>query len=191
MKVIAFSGNSNTGKSTAIQFLYDYMQKHSPDKKVLLMNESARTYIDQQGGVVDDVDAFQLYVYQQETKRLKRLQELRKSGEYDLVLIDRTAWDGMIYSYWNMMNGTMGAIRFSDHPYNGLAISKKLYDHVVFFTTPIKKDSRFDHYNNEYINQLFTLSITYFYGEKVLTYTNNVFFQNNFENAILSNILDM
>jgi molybdopterin-guanine dinucleotide biosynthesis protein len=48
-KIIAFSGNSNTGKSTAIHMLYDQFSARYPEKKIKIFDETARQYIDAHG----------------------------------------------------------------------------------------------------------------------------------------------
>lgn len=50
MKIIAFSGNSNTGKTTAIHFLRDFLLARNPELRIQLFHESAREYIEAHGG---------------------------------------------------------------------------------------------------------------------------------------------
>jgi thymidylate kinase len=186
--IVAFSGNSNTGKTSAMRFVYDYYAEHHPEQKILLLGESAREYIEAHGGMIDNQRNFQSYVFQQEIARLDHLQQLRETDEYDIVCIDRTTMDGMIYSYWNMISGYLGAIDFVEDHYVLVERSKELYDQVIFFSTPIHVDRRFENYNNDHINAIFEHSIKWFYGDKVTTYTNNIFFQDNREQNIFGTI---
>jgi len=90
-KIIVFSGNSNTGKTTAINFLYDTFTQRYPEKKVKKIHESARIYIDQHGGGnIEDVHEFERFIINEETKRLKDLAKIKQQHEYDLIFIDRT-----------------------------------------------------------------------------------------------------
>lgn len=187
-KIVSFSGNSNTGKTTAMYFVRDYYAQYHPEQRVLLLGESAREYIEAHGGMIDNQRNFQSHVFQKEIARLEYLADLRKTGEYDVVCIDRTTMDGMIYSYRNIISGYLGALDFTDDHHAMIAASKELYDHVIFFSTPIHIDSRFENYNNEHINAVFEHSIKRFYGDKVATYTNNIFFQDNREQNIFGNI---
>ncbi len=190
MKIIAFSGNSNTGKTTAIHFLRDFLLARNPELRIQLFHESAREYIEAHGGWgIDDMHDFERYVFQCETKRIQELQDAKEKQRYDYAFIDRTTLDCFIYSYWNLVHGDLEVIDYTHGSTNLLAQSKEVYDHVVFFTTPIKKDSRFDIYNNEHINAIFQHSIHSLYQDKVITYTNNMFFQDNLENTVLGDIM--
>jgi hypothetical protein len=131
---------------------------------------------------------FQTYIFRQEVARLHEIERMARQDEYDLVFIDRTAMDGMIYSYRNIISGEMERMDFASNHYELISLSKQLYDHVVFFTTPIHIDKRFANYNNEHINAIFEHSIKWFYGDRVTTYTNNIFFQDNRENTLFGNI---
>lgn len=191
-KIIAFSGNSNTGKSTAIHMLYEQFSARYPHKKIKIFDETARKYIDAHGWwAIADVHDFETFIINEETKRLQELQEIRLHKSYDMVFIDRTGLDAIIYSYWNLINGNISRIDYVPDYHTVLAQGRELYDHVVFFTTPIKVDNRFPIYNNEHINAVFEHSVRFRYGEKVITYTNNIFFQDNIESTIFWNIFEM
>ncbi len=191
-KIIAFSGNSNTWKTSAIHYLKDHYGAKHPDLKIHLLHETAREFINENGGwIVEDVHAFEKYIIDQEIKRMETLEKIKKDQLYDLVFIDRTAMDPIIYSYWNMVNGSLDRIDFVDNFQDILQRSKIVYDHVVFFTTPIKIDNRFPIYNNEHINAIFEHTIRYWYKEIVLVYTNNIYFQDNVAGTIFANLFDM
>jgi hypothetical protein len=189
MKIIAFSGNSNTGKTTAIHFLRDFLLARNPEVRIQLFQESAREYIlAHGGGGIDNMHDFERYIFQCETKRIAELIEAKEKQSYDYAFIDRTTLDCFIYSYRNLVHGDLEVIDYTHGSTALLAQSKEVYDHVVFFTTPIKKDSRFDIYNNDHINAIFEHSIHSLYKEKVITYTNNMFFQDNLESTVLGDI---
>lgn len=191
-KVIAFSGNSNTGKTSAIHFLHDSFIKKDPSKKIKIFHETAREYIDTHGGgEIKDVHAFECFIIEQEIHRLREIQQIKKNNTYDLVFIDRTSLDPIIYSYRNLINGNINRIDYVDNYQEVLTLSQSIYDHVVFFTTPIKIDNRFPIYNNDHINAIFEHSIRYRYSKNVIIYTNNIFFQDNLESTIFGNIFDM
>jgi len=191
-KIIVFSGNSNTGKTTAINFLYDTFTQRYPEKKVKKIHESARIYIDQHGGGnIEDVHEFERFIINEETKRLKDLAKIKQQHEYDLIFIDRTWLDAVIYSYRNLINGNITWIDYVSNYHEILVQGRELYDHVIFFTTPIKQDNRFPIYNNEHINAVFEHSIRFWYGEKVIVYTNNIFFQDNLKSTIFGNIFEL
>lgn len=156
------------------------------------IEESARVYINQHGGgPIDDVHAFETFIIQEEIKRLQELATIKEQQTYDLIFIDRTGLDAVIYSYRNLINGNISRIDYVANYHNILLQGRELYDRVIFFTTPIKEDSRFPIYNNEHINAVFEHSIRFRYGEKVIIYTNNIFFQDNLESTIFSNIFDL
>jgi AAA domain len=191
-KIIAFSWNSNTGKSTAIHMLYEQFSHRYPNKKIKIFEETAREYIDAHGWwMIDDVHDFETYIINQETKRLEELKLIKETKSHDLVFIDRTGLDAIIYSYRNLINGNIARIDYVENYHSVLQSWKQLYDFVVFFTTPIKIDRRFPIYNNEHINAIFEHSVRFWYEEKVITYTNNIFFQDNIESTIFWNIFDM
>jgi len=142
------------------------------------MNETAREYIDANWwGKVDDVHAMQVFIAGLEKKRIERMKEIKEKNLADLVFVDRTAMDCMVYTYWNLINNNLNKVDFFEEYHQVLTDSRDVYDKIVFFTTPIKIDNRFPIYNNEHINKVFEHSFKFFYGEKVITYTNNIFFQ--------------
>ncbi len=190
-KIIAFSGNSNTGKTSAINYLKDHYGTLHPELKIHLLGETAREYIELHNWVVDDVHAFEEYIIAREQERLAELKSIKENNTYDLVFIDRTSLDAIIYSYRNLINGDLHRIDYVQDYDPILKLSKSLYDNVVFFTTPIKVDSRFPIYNNEHINAIFEHSIRYYYDPKVIVYTNNIFFQDNIQQTIFGNLFDL
>lgn len=191
-KIIVFSGNSNTGKTTAINFLYEKFVTEYPNKKVVKMHESAREFINQQeGGIIKDVHEFETFIIQEESKRLQDLKDIKEHNTYDFVFIDRTWLDAIIYSYWNLINGNINRIDYVHDYHQILTTGRDLYDRVIFFTTPIKIDKRFPIYNNEHINAVFEHSVRFRYGDKVIIYTNNIFFQDNLESTIFGNIFEL
>lgn len=171
--------------------LYEQFSHRYPEKKIKIFEETARVYIDAHGWVIDDVHDFETFIIKQESGRVEELMHIKESKSYDLVFIDRTGLDAVIYSYRNLINGNIDRIDYVKNYSTILTTGKQLYDHVVFFTTPIKIDRRFPIYNNDHINAVFENSIRFFYEEKVMIYTNNIFFQDNIESTIFWNIFEM
>lgn len=191
-KIIVFAWNSNTWKTTAIHYLKERYGKLHPDIRIELMNETAREYIDAHWWwLVEDVHAMQVFIAGLEKKRIERMKEIKEKNLADLVFVDRTAMDCMVYTYWNLVNNNLNRVDFFDDYHKVLCDSRDVYDKIVFFTTPIKIDNRFPIYNNEHINKVFEHTFKYFYGDKVITYTNNIFFQDNIESTIFGNLFDM
>lgn len=122
---------------------------------------------------------------------MEELQEIKKNNRRDLIFIDRTTLDPVIYSYRNLVNGNISNIDYLQDYFPLLTLSKQLYDHVVFFTTPIKVDTRFPIYNNEHINKVFEHTVRWRYDDKVIIYTNNIFFQDNIEATIFADIFSI
>ena len=171
--------------------LYDQFSARYPDKKIKIFDETARQYIDAHGWVIEDVHDFETFIIKQETERLQELTHIKETQSYDLVFIDRTWLDAIIYSYRNLINGNISRIDYVENYHEILAQGKALYDNVVFFTTPIKIDSRFAIYNNEHINAIFEHSIRFWYAHKVIIYPNNISFQDNIESTIFWNLFDI
>ena len=82
---------------------------------------------------------FQENIFYREVARTKRIEENRDN--YDLILVDRTRVDQLAYLVFNTING---AIK-SDAPQYSLP---NVYDHVMYFTVPIKKNTAFKQYND-------------------------------------------
>lgn len=171
--------------------LYEQFSVRYPEKKIKIFDETARQYIDAHGWVIEDVHDFETFIIKQETDRLKELTHIKAQKSYDLVFIDRTGLDAIIYSYRNLINGNISRIDYVENYHKILAQGKTLYDNVVFFTTPIKIDSRFAIYNNEHINAIFEHSIRFWYEHKVIIYPNNISFQDNIESTIFWNLFDI
>lgn len=189
--VIAFAGNSNTGKSSAIRFLQQQFTDRWHALTVKIFEETARHYIDAHDWIIDDIHDFETHIIHAETQRLQELEEIKNNELYDFVFIDRTGLDAIIYSYRNLIVWNLSRIDYVENYHPVLQKGKELYDYVVFFTTPIKIDNRFPIYNNEHINAVFEHTMRFWYGEKVIIYTNNIFFQDNIQSTIFGNLFSM
>lgn len=183
-KTIAFTWNSNTWKTTAVQDMLKYYTEAWYKVKVLW--ETAREYIDQFWEITD-LKKFEQFIANKEIERIEELIWLLARNEYDYIFVDRTSLDICIYSYWNMISWNLENIDYLDNYQRVLRRSNILYDFVVLFDTPIKTDSRFDIYNNDSINQMFKLSINYFYWDRVITFTNNIEFSERFSESLFAN----
>lgn len=190
-KVIVFCWNSNTWKTSALAYIGWTYAKRYPDKKILILEESARKYINLQDdtSVVNDVHEFERFVTDHERERLHELKRIVEEWRYDCVCIDRSMVDCLIYSYRNMINGALDRIDYVKWYHDLVMQSREIYSNVVYFTTPIKEDNRFPIYNNEHINAIFQHTIQYIYWEKVLTYSNNIEFQALLEWSLFDEIL--
>jgi len=146
-KIIVFAGNSNTGKTSAIHYLKERYWALHPEIRIELMHETAREYIDAHWwGMIDDPHAMQTFVAWLEKKRVERMKEIKEKNLADLVFVDRTAMDCMVYTYWHLINNNFSRVDFFDDYHQVLTDSRDVYDKIVFFTTPIKIDNRFPIY---------------------------------------------
>lgn len=178
MKIIVFSGNANTGKTTALEVCKQQLLKNNAKANIKIFEETARIYLNTHTAPID-IYEFQKYIRTQEQLRLQELEHLKKTDTYDYVIIDRTILDGIIYSYRNMLQGKLTSIDFLNNQHHIIEKSRELYDHIIFFQKPFKTNIRFDSYNNPELNGIFEHSLLSFYGEKIMIYENNIYFQDN------------
>ena len=146
MHIIVFSGVSRTGKSTAITTLAEKFQQQG--KTVKIYHETAQIFIDAHPGPIVDRYAFQRFIIDEEKRRIKELQKLKENNSYDIVLIDRTFVDAFVYIYRAIIHGHINNPDLFEYP-TEIAVSKKLYDTVIFFDTMIIQDKNFADYNDE------------------------------------------
>jgi len=140
MHIIAFSGSSRTGKSTAIQTMKELFEKQG--KRVKIFGETAQIYIDNHPGPIEDRYAFEHFIMDEEIKRLYEMQEIKTTQQYDIALADRTFLDAFVYIYRAIIHGHIKNPDLLAHA-KELAFSKELYDVVVFFDTMIRPDENF------------------------------------------------
>lgn len=128
--------------------------------------EIARKHFDK----LPDIKEFQKAILEDEKKRLFEL--LSYTGDENII-IDRTFVDNLIYLYYNIVIGKI------NYDFNFWELSDfiqksvELYDEVILFTEPLKKDSRFKEYNDEKFNELLKSTIRTIYGNKVKEYKNS------------------
>ncbi len=145
-------------------------------KRVKVLWETAQIYIDTHNGKIEDRYDFEKFIMQEESKRLQEIQEIKINNQYDIVLTDRTFLDAFIYTYRAIIHGTITNPDILAHT-EEIALSKELYDNVIFFDTMITPDKNFADYNEEHINDIFKHSMQSVYSEKLVYYPNNKEFE--------------
>lgn len=178
MKIIAISWSSRTGKTTAIAMLKEIFEQQGKNVKVFW--ETAQPYIDNNSWPITDRYAFERFIMEEEIKRLSEIQTIKEKNEYDILLTDRTFLDAFIYIYRAILHGTIKNPDILGHT-EEIALSKELYDVVIFFDTMITPDKNFSDYNKEDINALFKHSMQSVYGEKLIHYPNNKEFKKDID----------
>lgn len=149
-------------------------------KTVKVFGETAQIYIDKHPGPIDDRYAFEKFIMEEEIKRLQEMQEINKTKQYDIVLTDRTFLDAFVYIYRAIIHGHITNPDLLTHT-KELALSKDMYDVVVFFDTMITPDENFTDYNETDINALFKHTMQSVYGEKIVHYPNNKEFEKDID----------
>lgn len=72
---------------------------------------------------------------------------LKEKEQYDVILCDRTFMDNVAYAMFNVMQGNIsGTIRLQIPDINP-------YDRIYYFDTPIKQNTAFKDYNNDWIGK--------------------------------------
>lgn len=167
-KVIVVEWCPNVWKSTLISKTKELYE----DLNILVYPETAREVMRDYPWSENDQDMFQEIIYHRESERLYKLEQDIKSWLYDAIIIDRSSLSWWIFSMYNEDNWKVSKLM--------PAINKpKLYDHVIFFDTPIWKYKwdvdAFVWYNEESLNELFKRYIPY-------CYKNCVSYRNYLEN---------
>lgn len=88
--------------------------------------------------------------------------------------------DACVYIYRDILHGTIknpDILAYTEE----IALSKELYDRVIFFDTMITQDQNFADYNEEHINDIFRHSMQSVYGEKLIHYPNNKEFEKDIQ----------
>jgi len=168
MKIIAFSGLSRTGKTTAVNELA--IKYKSEWNSVLIYPEVAQIYLDKHDTV--DKYEFQKFIVEEEKKRLIELKRRKKLNDVDVILIDRTILDLFVYSYWRTIKGYINDWSFLSNMDWFINNSKELYDEIYFFDTMLIRDENFDDYNCEEIKNLFINTFKTVYWDKLEIYPN-------------------
>ncbi len=181
MKIIVFSWNSNTWKSSAIKLFYDKLKSINDGYNIKIYGEIAREYLDMNIGKDIDRYEFQKYIADKDIERINRLKQHKIDDDFDFILVDRTIFDSIIYIYWNFLIWKSWKIDFIDDIYTYIEDSKNIYDKVVFFSLPIKNDKRFDDYNNDNINWIFENSIEATYRWKICKIDNNIILEKDID----------
>lgn len=150
-----FTGPGNTGKSTVIRELKKHLEK---DNTVRIYEETARQVL-QLG--YRDMAQFQKTISFLEDLRLKEIE----NDMSDVLLIDRTAMDGLIYSIFNMD---------SNVPITMNQKGRGDYDLVILFTEVFKETQteQFAHYNDGRLLKLFRDVFGFLYGDKMVEFKN-------------------
>lgn len=155
MKIV-FAGPGNTGKSTIIKELQERFEKDGRIVKVY--NETAREVLKLW---FKDMALFQWAISKLEDERLVELKE----DIADVILIDRTAMDWLIYSIFNMDSGC---------PITMNQTGRGEYDVVILFTEVFKETQtkQFAHYNDGRLLKLFRDVFGFLYGDKMYEFRN-------------------
>ena len=181
MKIIAFSWSSRTGKSTAIATMKEIFEKQG--KKVKVFGETAQIYIDAHDWKIEDRYDFERFIVEKEIKRIyeiKEIKDIKTNQQYEIVLVDRAFLDVLVYIYRSIIHGYITNTDILFHTPE-IALSKELYDVVVFFDTMLIPDENFADYNNTDINAIFRHTMHSVYGNKLLHYPNNKEFEKDID----------
>lgn len=177
MKIIAFTGVANTGKTTALEVMEKILKKDHPELRYKILGENAMKYISQHGWHTVDRNALQNRNGREEQKRLDTLLARRQQKKYDVVIVDRTYVDGVIYTMRNTLLelNVSNEVYITDRKY--IQLSKKLYDTVIYFHTPILQDMIMQETNHPSFNKIFWASISLHYEEKLIEFANCIAFE--------------
>jgi len=164
---IAFTGPWNTGKSTIIKKLEEDLSKSVNDnqwcdpKKVSIYPETARQVLDLIAWGDFDMSDFQKKISKLEDNRLLEIEQ----DTADILLIDRTCMDWLVYSIFNVWEW---------YPIRMNQDSKWDYDLVILFTEEFKKTQteEFSHYNDDRLVDLFRNIMRFLYWDKVVEFKN-------------------
>gem|GEM_PF-3506853 len=173
MKIIVFSGITNTGKSTAIHNLETQILKAG--KTVKIYGEHARIYLDIHGRETIDIYKLQEFISNGEKERLLELESYKKEDKYDYVLVDRTVVDSMVFVYRALINGTMNNADILNDIHSVIEKSRGIYDKIIYFYEMIKSDSRAEGFNSKEFHSIFENTMKATYGDKVEIVRNNIY----------------
>ena len=171
---VAFTWPWNTGKSTIINKLKEELSNSIGDNQwckeynVTVYPETARTILDDEKLYKDCVTdwEFNMARFQANVSDLEDLRaEQIKEDTSEILLIDRTAMDWLVYSIFNLENWMVMR-------YNQDNIWE--YDLVILFTEAFKETQteQFAHYNDDRLVKLFKNIINYVYWDKVVEFKN-------------------
>ena len=157
---VAFTWPGNTWKSTVINWLRDSLSKMF---NVSVYEETARSVLDKNKDSewIFDMEWFQWEICRLENERVEKMKE----DMADILLIDRTSLDWLVYSIFNLKN------------WNWLNLNQKDiadYDLVILFTETFKQTNtpQFAHYNDDKLVDLFRTVMRYVYGDKLVEFWN-------------------
>gem|GEM_PF-2767044 len=145
-----------------------------------VFGETAQIYIDNHPGPIENRYAFEYFIMEEEIKRIYEMQEMKKTQQYDIMLVDRTFLDAFVYIYRAIVHGHITNPDLLSHT-KEIKLSKELYDVVVFFDTMIKPDKNFADYNEEDINAIFKHTMQSIYSKKLVHYANNSEFKKDID----------
>ncbi len=187
MKIIVFSGITNTGKSTAIRDLEIKFLKKG--KTVKIYGERSRTYLDTHNRETIDIYKLQKFISNGEKERLLELESYKRENKYDYILVDRTIVDSMVFVYRALINGTMVKADILDDVHSLIKRSREVYDNIIYFHEMIKPDTRSEGFNSKEFHNIFENTMKTAYGNKLLILRNNIYFdKDTFLNKIRENI---
>ena len=158
MKVYAYTWPWNTGKTTAIEWGGDLIWVKDTiidnGRDVIYFPEIARNMFElleyDEEWEVSNTTNFQKEIRKAEQERLFILDETLDSNSDDVVLIDRTYHDNVLY---NKRNRNMWLSTLSDDKFKDF--SHELYDTIILFTEPRKNNRRMSYYNDDLFNTMF------------------------------------
>lgn len=164
---IAITGPGNTWKTTIMNQLaekIESMNRTNNDElaktfTVSRYQETARQILNEKW--FSTMQEFQDDISRLENERL----ELIKQDTADVLLFDRTAMDGLVYSIFNLEKWI---------PLQLHQTSPWEYDLVILFTEAFKQTNteQFQHYNDQKLVELFRSLIKHIYWDKVVEFKN-------------------
>ncbi|HCB51626.1 TPA: hypothetical protein DEP21_03560 [Patescibacteria group bacterium] len=158
---------SRTGKTTAINEVGEYFVQKG--NRVKIYEETARIYLNNHQDPIDRQDMHK-WIIQNEKERLNEISQLKEKNEFDIILIDRTFVDTIVYIYRNYLLGYLSDISIINELNTSVSLSNELYDDIVFFDEMIIQDDLFDDYNNPEMKAIFKYSIQKIYQQKIQHY---------------------
>jgi hypothetical protein len=120
--------------------------------------------------ILPDMYEFQKQMHIAEINRVNEITELKKKQLYDVILIDRTFHDNILYATQNHTYGDVEELDFLQLDPG----SKETYDKVVLLTEPTRdsKHEEFDLYNNNEFKEVFNRSISEYYNHCIEKFRN-------------------
>lgn len=153
------------------------LKQDHPELRYKILWENAMKYISQHGWHTVDRNELQQWNGKQEQLRLEQLSIRKQNNTYDVVIVDRTYVDGLIYTMRNMLIelNVSNDIYMTDRKY--IQMSKELYDTVIYFHTPILQDMIMQETNHPSFNKIFAASIQLHYEEQLIQFANCIAFE--------------